>query len=114
MRRPLELIMRAAEITGETEAARRILALYDASFASGLKRGQKYVDPKASESDLKDAPYHDFEPLNEYITEIRRLAEPWNYTPEAMKRRRLAQMRRLSAEQDRRMREMFGRGQTWD
>lgn len=110
MRRPLEFIIRAAEIQGQEDAARRVLYLHDTSFASGLKRGQEIIDPDAKPEDKGKGLIVSYTLLEDYITEVLKLAEPWNHTPEALTRKRLATMRRLSAEQDKRMREMFGKG----
>ena len=109
MRRPLEFIIRAAEIHGQEDAARRVLYLHDTSFASGLKRGQEITDPNAKPEDKDKGLIVSYSPLEEYLMSVLKLAEPWNWTPEALTRKRLATMRRLSAEQDKRMREMFGR-----
>ncbi len=86
---PPALIYRAAEIEQERDAARRLVELQDIAIGSGLKLGQKYVDPGKPAGDLDTSePHYSLKPLSEHQEALERVARPWLHTQEAIIRRR--------------------------
>lgn len=89
MAMPPRLIGRAAEIHAERDAQVRLDALDDASTATGLKLGQKHIDPKNPSGQAKKGEaYYSLEPFNAHLREIEKRARPWLYTPTAIRARR--------------------------
>ena len=87
---PPALIYRALEIQREREAERRLLELHDTSLSTGLKLGQRYVDP-SNRVRQGNEPYYTLEPLIKMQQQLERAARPWEFTPEAVKERREAE-----------------------
>ena len=88
---PPALIYRAAEIERERDAGRRLTLLQDTALSTGLKLGQKYVDPKGSAERNPNEPYYSLQPLQDAQRDLERAAFPWLHTPVAVRERREAE-----------------------
>ena len=86
LRWPYRKIMRAAQIDGQRDAERRLARLRDHSIADGMEQGRVYVDPKNPPA-AGDA-YYDLKPYLAHAELLERLARPWHYAPDAVRRRR--------------------------
>ena len=96
---PYRLLIRAAEIEGQRDAAARLSRVQDGRIADGLKLGREWVPGRKEKAD-PDAGHWDLSPLLRHEEMLDRLARPWAYTPEAIERR-------LDAEQDAAFRKLF-------
>lgn len=92
IQQPQRLLLRAAEIAGERDAAQRLARVQDGRIADGMKLGRTWV-PGRKEKNDPDAGHWDLAPLLKHEEQLDRLARPWAHTPEAVERR-------LDAEQD--------------
>lgn len=85
---PRHLILRAAEIERERRAQVREEFVEDLGIADQMELGRRYVDPEAKKS--SGGAYYDLAPYHAHMDALARLARPWEYTPEAARRRREA------------------------
>ena len=65
--------------------------LEDTTLGSGLKLGQKYIDPGSSGQVDTSKPHYILAPFNEHRAALERAAYPWRHTPEVAQARREAQ-----------------------
>ncbi|GGI75332.1 hypothetical protein [Deinococcus wulumuqiensis] len=99
IQQPYRLLLRAAEIAGEREAALRLARVQDGRIADGMKLGRQWVPGRKEKAD-PDAGHWDLGPLLRHEEQLDRLARPWAHTPEAIERR-------LDAEQDAAFHKLF-------